>query len=207
MIEWFKKVLNIHPDKNQKWILWAESVSMLLYTYSQPILMKEIISNLPSQWLAFESMAISFFALLIGMMWQGKLREKAIKFFLIIAIAESTGGFLLNMYLCFIDFNVWVCAIGSLIYTSFIAIFVGKCIMAFKAKLWVEKDRELYDNNVAIVGGIVCMSGYMLALIAMPSVKTAIFLWGICCILDDIGWVIVYIKNKEKLKKVEKLVE
>lgn len=74
--------------------------------------------------------------------------------------------------------------------------------MAFKAKLWIEKDREVYDNNVSIVGGIVCVVGYVFALVALPSLKVSLFLWSLCCIFDDIGWIIVYNKNKETLKSI-----
>ena len=30
----------------------------------------------------------------------------------------------------------------------------------------------------------------------MPSLKTAILLWGVGCIFDDIGWIVVYNKTK-----------
>ena len=62
------------------------------------------------------------------------------------------------------------------------------------------KEREVYDNNADIVSGIVCVTGYLLALIALPSLKVSLFLWSICCIFDDIGWLIVYNKNKLILK-------
>lgn len=74
--------------------------------------------------------------------------------------------------------------------------------MAFKAKLWVEKEREIYDNNLSIISSIVCIIGFTVALIAMPSLKLALALWGICCILDDIGWIYVYNKNAKKLKEI-----
>lgn len=73
--------------------------------------------------------------------------------------------------------------------------------MAFKAKLWVEKEREVYDNNTSIVSGIVCVVGYLFALVALPSLKLSLFLWALCCILDDIGWLIVYKKNELILKQ------
>ena len=74
--------------------------------------------------------------------------------------------------------------------------------MAFKAVLWQEKERELYDNNISIIGGIVCVIGFSLALLFMPSLKAALFIWALCCILDDIGWLIVYQKNKKQLKNI-----
>ena len=74
--------------------------------------------------------------------------------------------------------------------------------MAFKAKMWNEKEREIYDNNISIVAGIVCIIGFAMALIIMPSLKVALFLWGICCIIDDIGWIVVYHNNRKQLKEV-----
>ena len=200
MVKKILNLLNIHPDANQKWLLISLVISGLLITYAHPTLLKTIISGLPAQWIAFESVVASISGLLIGMIWQGKVRQKAIKYFFYLALIESLCGFILGLYLCFINFNVWVLAIASLIYTTVISSFVGKCIMAFKAKLWIEKDREVYDNNTSIVSGIVCLVGYLFALVALPPLKLSLFLWSICCILDDIGWLIVYKKNKLILK-------
>ena len=198
----FKKILsliNINPDKNQKYLLMSLLMSGLLITYSKPTIVKVIISELPAQWIAFDSLSMSIAGLLIGVIWKGNLRKKAINDFFSLALIESLCGCILGLYLCFISFNVWIFAIASLIYSSLISIFVGKCIMAFKAKLWIEKEREIYDNNAQIVTGIVCIFGYLLAIIALPSLKLALFLWSICCIIDDIGWIIVYKINKKKL--------
>ena len=203
MLKKFLKYINIRPDKNQSYLLISLVISGLLMTYAHPTLIKEIISNLPAQWIAFESLAASISGLLIGMIWQKNIRKKAIQNFFYLAFAESLCGCILGLYLCFINWNVWIFAIASLIYTTIISIFVGKCIMAFKAKLWIEKDREIYDNNVSIVSGIVCIIGYVSALIALPSLKVSLFLWSVCCIFDDIGWLIVYTKNKKVLKNID----
>ena len=199
----FKKILdllNVHPDNNQKWLLVSLVISGLLITYAHPTLLKTIVSELPAQWLAFESLSVSVCGLIIGVIWKAKVRTTAIKYFLWLAITESLCGFILGLYLAFINFNVWVFAIASLIYTNIISLFVGKCIMAFKAKLWVEKDREVYDNNYSIVSGIVCIIGYVFALFFLPSLQVSLVLWALCCILDDIGWIIVYSKNKKMLE-------
>ena len=75
--------------------------------------------------------------------------------------------------------------------------------MAFKAKLWPEKEREIYDNNFSIVSSITSISGFGIALIMMPSLNVALFIWGLCCIIDDLGWIIVYNKNKQILKSIK----
>lgn len=161
------KLANIHSDSNQKWILISLFLSGLLMTYAHPTLFKTIVSELPAEWLAFDSLSCSICGLLIGMIWKGKLRVKVIKYFLIFAIAESLCGCLLGLYLTFIKFDVWVYAIASLIYCNVVSLFVGKCIMTFKAKLWIEKEREIYDNNTSIVGGIVCVIGYVCVLLLL----------------------------------------
>ena len=206
MKNFFKKILNIlnvHPDSNQIWILTSLFLSGLLITYIHPAIVKEIYSSLPAEWIAFESLASSIAGLVVGILWQKTIRRGVIKYFLIFAISESVLGCLLGLFLTFVYYDVWIFAIASLVYSAFITTFVSKCIMAFKAKLWVERERETYDNNQSIIAGIVCIIGFSMALLFMPSLKLAIFIWALCCIIDDIGWCIVYIKNKNELKTIE----
>ena len=202
----FNKILNlinVHPDDNQRWILLSLFLSGLLITYIHPAIVKEVYSSLPAQWIAFESLASSIAGLIVGMLWKGSIRKGVTKHFLIFALTESILGCLLGLFLVFIHYDVWIFAIASLIYSAFITTFVGKCIMTFKAKLWLEKEREIYDNNNSIIGGFVCIVGFSLALFFMPSLKLALFIWSVCCIIDDIGWIIVYVKNKKDLKQID----
>ena len=162
------KLFNIHADSNQKPILLSSFVTDLLLTYINPCLTKAIITALPPEWLAFQSLFGSISGLLIGMLWKGKLRTKIMRWFFWLCVTESIAGFILCMWLCFVEFNVWVFAICSMIYMSFVTQFVYKCIMAFKTILWKDRERELYDNNTSIVSGIVCIIGFSLALFIMP---------------------------------------
>ena len=196
-------ILNIHADSNQKWLLISMFFSGLFATYVSPQISKSVITQLPAEWIAFEALFSSVIGLIIGMIWKGKFRHNIIQYFVIFCICECLAGFIMAMYLVFIHYNVWVLAITQLIYVNFICTLVGKCIMAFKAKLWVEREREIYDNNLSIVGGITCIIGFAFALLMMPSLNVALFIWGLCCIIDDIGWIIVYLKNKETLKGIE----
>lgn len=203
MFKWLLEKLNLHIDANQKPILIILVIVGLIATYTGPTLTKAIISELPAEWIAFESLCSTLFGLIVGIAWQGKIRKSAIKYFIIFITSESIAGFILGMYLAFIQWNVWVLAISSLIYTNLISTFVGKCIMYFKSKLWVERDREIYDNNCSIVGGITCVIGFGAALVALPSLKLSLTLFGISCLIDNIGWGLVYLKNKNMLKEVE----
>lgn len=75
--------------------------------------------------------------------------------------------------------------------------------MAFRARMWNDKAKEIYDNNNSIVGGICCIVGFAMSLFALPSLKLSLFLWGLCCIIDDLGWIIVYIKNKTWFESID----
>ena len=71
--------------------------------------------------------------------------------------------------------------------------------MVFKSKLWNNESRENYDNNAAIIGGMTCIIGYSFAMFFEHSITFALALWGIAYLVDDIGWAIVYWKNRETL--------
>lgn len=195
------KLLNLDVDSNQKWILLFSMISGLLITFVYARMQKEIISALPAQYLAAQALVSSVTGLLISMIWKGKLRKTVLKYFLVLACLESVAGFSLACWLTFVEYNVWIFAISSLIYTSMVSRFVGKCIMAFQSKLWNERAREKYDNNSSIVGGLTCILGFTASLLVMPSLEVSVMVWGLCCILDDFGWVIVYIKNKGVLQE------
>jgi hypothetical protein len=154
MMKLFKRILdffNIHPDKNQRWTLSTVFVVGLLYTYVQPAITKAWVSELPAEWIAFQSLAYSICGLLIGMIWKGWVRRKAIQWFTILCIIESAAGFFVGMWLSFVEYNVWVLAIACLLYGTLISEFVGKCLMTFRPKLWNEHEREVYDNNNDVV--------------------------------------------------------
>ena len=194
-------ILNLKLDSNQKYIVVSLILCGLLCSYVSPVIIKDIYTKLPSEWIAFESLVGSISGFLISIFWRGVIRKQAIKKFLLLVIGETVCGILVCAYLLLIDYNIWVLAIAQLIYTTFITSFVCKCIMVFKSKLWNNKDREIYDNNIEIIACLTSILGYLTAIIVEPNIYLAIFLWGIAYLVDDIGWAIVYFKNRELLSK------
>lgn len=69
MLKKLLDILNIHPDKNQRWLLMSWFFSGLLMTYASPAINKEIISSLPAEWLAAESLVLSITGLVAGVIW------------------------------------------------------------------------------------------------------------------------------------------
>jgi MFS family permease len=196
-------ILNLKLDRNQVYIFLSMFVCGLLSTYIFPVIIKDIYSKLPSSWIAFESLVGSISGLLISVAWKNIIREGAIKRFMGLVIAETICGVILCAYLLFIDYNIWVLAVSQLVYTTFVTSFVGKCIMVFKSKLWNNESREHYDNNASIIAGLTCILGYSLAMFFEPSIKFALALWGIAYLVDDIGWAIVFWKNREQLTDIK----
>ena len=196
-------ILNLKLDRNQVYIFLSMFVCGLLSTYIYPVIIKDIYTKLPSSWIAFESLVGSISGLLISVAWKKSIRYGAIKRFMGLVIAETICGAVLCAYLLFIDYNVWVLAISQLVYTTFVTSFVGKCIMVFKSKLWNNESRENYDNNSSIIAGLTCILGYSLAMLFEPSIKFALALWGIAYLVDDIGWAIVFWKNREQLTDIK----
>ena len=195
----FKRIFNIQVQKNQGWLLMSSSVSGLIYTYTHPVIVKATISNLPERYISLEALWFCVSAMIIGAIWKGCVRENAIKYFTYIATIESLAAFSLGCYMSFVNWNVWVFAISSALYLSIVSQFIGKCVMAFKASLWIEKEREDFDNTSSIMSNTIAMIGFMIATIAMPKLEVAVFLWGLGCIFDDIGWIIVYRKTRNRI--------
>lgn len=193
------RFLNIKVQPNQGLLLASSSVSGLAFAYSNPMIVKEIVSNLPPQWLSIEAIWMSASTLMIGMLWKGRIRETAIRNFAAFAAAESAFAFSLSAFLVFVHYDVWIFAVATLLYSSVITNFVCKCIMMFKTKLWTERSREEYDNTDSVVRSVIMILGFGVAAVCMPSVKTAIFVWGCACVFDDIGWILVYGKMKDRI--------
>ena len=198
-LSFLKRVFNIQIQQNQGYLLFSSAISGLIYTYSNPPIVKEIISKLPPEYISFEGAWCCLSALIIGALWKSKTREIAIKYFTYLALTESIASFILALFLLFVHYNVWIFAISTLLYSSIITTFIGKCIMMFESNLWKGKEREMFDNTSSIFRNGIAMIGFAVAILAMPSLKVAIFLWGIGCIFDDIGWIIVYNKTRNTI--------
>lgn len=199
ILGWLKRLFNIQIQENQGCLLFSSAISGLIFTYSNPPICKEIVSQLPPEFLSFQGAWCCLSMLIMGAIWKTKTREVAMRHFTILACIESFGFFLISLYLVFVSYNVWVFALLSLFYSSIISTFIGKCIMMFESKMWNGKSREMFDNTSSIFRNGVAMLGFVIAILAMPSLKTAILLWGVGCVFDDIGWIIVYTRNRKTI--------
>ena len=97
------KLLNLKIDNNQKYILLSLFISGLLITYVSPMFTKVIITALPAEWIAFESLFASISTLLIGILWKDKTRETAMKHFIIFCLIETIASFTLALYLLLVE--------------------------------------------------------------------------------------------------------
>ena len=197
------RFLNIKVQPNQGLLLASSSISGLMYAYSNPMIVKELVSKLPPEWLSIEAIWMSIATLLVGMAWKGGVRSVALRHFSVFAAVESAAAFFISMFLVFVHYNVWIFAVATLLYSSVITNFVCKCIMAFKTKLWLEKSREEYDNTDSVVRSVIMIIGFAVAALSMPKLEVAIAVWGCACVFDDIGWIAVYRRTRGLILKEE----
>lgn len=195
-LQFVEDKMNIKFGKNFGVLYLSMFLQVLFCGYSCPRVTKEIVSCLPVQYLSVESMSCCVSTLLIGMLWKGKTRETVVKNFMVLAVLETVASVALGIWLLFINYNVWVMAIASIVYVNCISIFISKCVMTFKSKLFLEKTREDFDNGCMSLNCIASLLGLTCSLFFVPSLPTAVAFWSLACVFDDIGWIIVYNKNK-----------
>lgn len=201
MIAYIFRLFNIRLQPYQGPLALSAFISVMLNAYSGPILCKTAVTELPAQWLSFETVWCCVCSLIVGMFWKGKFRKAALDNFIAFAIAESVAGVCLAAWLVVAGWNVWVYAAFSLLYVSVVSMTINRCIMVFKTKIWNEKSRELHDNTASVVRDLALVIGGTCAMLLCPGLKTALILWGAACLVDDMGWIMTWFKLKDVLEE------
>jgi len=184
---------------NQTILIVCEFVSMVLMCIAWPTLQKTCITLLPARWIALQNVVVSVSGVVFAWMWKNeKFRQLSINGYLPIAVIEILFGTILSFLMMF-NFNVWVYAIGQLICTSVISVYIGRMTNAFRAIIFKDRERENYDNNIYLWSNAAAILGFFLSLLKPPPLNISLLLWGISWIFS-IGWIIVYIKNKNIIK-------
>ena len=162
---------------------------------------KTCVELLPTQWLSFEQLSISLFLILACTLWKNdKFRANTIKIFQYLSIFEIAIGILLAVLMIF-SFNVWVYAIGSLALTGLVSVFLTRAEIAFKSKLFADRERENFDNDMELACSASSLIGFAIATVLPVSLNVALLLWAISW-TGNIGWLMVYYKNRKKLEKI-----
>lgn len=191
--------IHIKTDSNSKILFICIAITAMLNAMAYPAVTKFLVSSLPARWLAIEEIVITFSLIVLCRLWNNDtFRNKSIPKFVYIYFTEGLIGSALVFYSAFIDLNPWILAIGFLILTSIISVWLSRIIIAFKSILFKDREREDYDNNHELVYSIAAFVGSVVAIVINPPIRLALIIYGIA-ILGDVGWIIVYFRNKEKL--------
>ena len=83
MIQKIFNFFNIQLQPYQGPLALSMFISVLLHAYFSPVICKTAITELPSQWLAFEGVWCCTASLLIGMAWKESFRTLALKSFIV----------------------------------------------------------------------------------------------------------------------------
>ena len=184
-------------------LLLADGVYYLFTGLSAAVINKEIYSILSPRLISLQSIIGWGGGVLLGFMWSRwnkRLLPLMLPFFALQATAsifyfiysEAT----LNMFI------FWVISMGMYIFFGGISdkIFEG-------AKAWFFKQSEArasYDNLISMTGSISGFSGYLLAMIYVPSLRMAIFFNFIATFTWCVGIIWYTIQHKSDLKDEEK---
>lgn len=187
--------------KDKDLIIGINSISEVLLCIGYATIHKTCVELLPTRYLAFEQLAISFFLILFCTLWKNeKFRKKTLTFFLILSLIEMLSGIILAFSMS-IYFNVWIFAIGSLAYTSGISVWLSRAIISFKSVLFKEREREDFDNDSQLYYSVSSLIGFGISLVYPPPLTICLILWGIAC-LSNLGWITVYMRNKKRLAEI-----
>lgn len=187
-------------DRDQKAILAVASICGLLGAFVAPTINKFIMSNISERFIAFQGIAGITGALIAECSWKAsKFSARIKKSFVALILVENLLCVGLVSYLIFVDKNVELYAIGSVVTSTLIGEYTSLAIRSFKNHLWSGDDRDRYDNNQGIVGGIVAVSGLFLAAIVIPTVDQALWIWAAETGFSGLGWVIVYRRHRSEL--------
>lgn len=72
-------LFNLKLDNNQKYIVASLILCGLLCSYISPVIVKDIYTKLPSEWIAFESLVGSISGFLISIFGETLLENKLLK--------------------------------------------------------------------------------------------------------------------------------
>ena len=72
-------LFNLKLDNNQKYIVVSLILCGLLCSYISPVIVKDIYTKLPSEWIAFESLVGSISGFLISIFGEILLENKLLK--------------------------------------------------------------------------------------------------------------------------------
>jgi len=162
---------------------------------------KTCVELLPAQWLSFEQLLISLFLIVACALWKNsKFRGNTIKIFQYLSFFEIVVGVILAI-LMILNFNVWVYAVSSLLLTGLISVFLNRAEVAFKSTLFVNRDREDFDNDMELACSSSSLIGFAIATVMPVSLNTALILWAISW-FGNFGWLIVYYRNRKSLEKI-----
>lgn len=68
---------------------------------------------------------------------------------------------------------------------------LGSGILDAHLKSWIQALSCKPDTAMVV--------GSLLGICLVPSLEVALFIYGCCCVFDDIGWIVVYHKTRSLL--------
>lgn len=187
-------------DKDTQILTLADFITILLGSLCGPTMMRALTTGISESDLATRSFVGIICGLLLNQFWVKSLRNKLLKHYMGFCWLETFLTTGLVIYLIIFGWNPIVYLWGSIIYGSFVSRVVGKLTSAYSNQLWKGRAREDRGNDKAYLSMIISLVGSGIVMMGLvPTVDQALILWGLSSFVDDLGWMIVYSRNKNFL--------
>lgn len=188
-------------DDNGRIVIIIEVICTLLCSCSCITLDQVIKAELPAAEFGWRMTVSAIIGIVIGHVYTDSVRAWLIKKFLGFVFWESIWTTGVAVYMIVFGFDARVFMWTSVIYGAIISRLVGRCTKAFKCELWKGRALEDLSNHSGQFGRYAALVGGLLAgPVSELGVNGALVLWAITSFLDDLGWVILYKKNEDRLK-------
>lgn len=198
-IDW----LDIKPTKDQRVLLISNGIICFITAFVSSAMMNNCaVVNFNEEFTSTMNLISCVCGIVIGKVWTGYVRDHLMRNYKVYVIVECIifSAIYLFLALCHELWNPYAYMIIGLIYSVLIGRFIGRSQDVIKSAVWVDNDqRERFNINMNNVAPLASLVGFILIKVWYPGLTTSLILLSSVCIIDDIGWFIVYCKNKDKV--------
>ena len=203
----FKNIKNpvsvvIDMDQNSQILFLFDVIGTILMTISMPVISKMFMSEVSADELGQRMLVSTICGFILEQFWVKSVRNGLLKHYMCFCWLETALTTGLIVYMLIFGWNYHVYMWGSVLYGTFISRIVGKLTSAYSNQLWQGRDREDRQNSLSYLNKVAGIAaGILLALGVVPTLEQSLIMWGITSAIDDLGWMIVYSRNKEQLDR------
>ena len=183
-------------ERRQIPLLITGCLSNTMVGLGQQVIHKEIVSNIPSQYLSFEQVLFCVSIMVSAGIWE-KIQSFMLRNFVTLEIIETI--LLTIFYIYFYNkWNPYAFYIIELIYCVLVGGILGRCSVTMKVMLFpIQQEQINSQNNTEFFNSIACIIGFGIATIIALPLPICLILFWIADLIRTAGYVYTRLIYKE----------